>query len=1139
MSSYWKTVFRTIRESLPRFLAIFAIIALGVGFFAGLKMTSPSFYKTADSYTEEYRLYDFKLLSTIGFDDDDIESLSKVQGVQSVEGAVYQDAILLCGDTSSTVRIHTITSTVNQLELTAGRMPQSPDEIVIDGYKNDAGMIGKTLTLSQENTAECIDTVRPHEFTVVGLVRSPMYMNFQRGTTDAGSGAIDYYAYVQKDSLDADYYTEAYVYCNTGLFIYSDEYKDWAAKEQDILEAAVKDIIDVRFDSVMDDSSQELSDGIDEFNEQREDAYSELEDARETLETAYGDITDSQRQIDDGRAQLEDAGDELEAARVRLEETDNQLKSTKATLDSASSQLDSTESQLEAAKAQLDSTAAQLSSGQSAIDDARSQLEAARTQTDGAIAALNDSITGLSGKIAELGAEIDAADADPSALPADTDAMKANLAQLQLQLQSLEDNLNTAKAGQQELAAQQSALDDSQSTLDSGKAAYEDAIAQYNSGSARYSAAKAAYESGLAQYSSGLEQYNEGLDAYNSGVAEYNQNAAELDSAQDKVDSAFKDYYDGRHDYFAGVCKYETEISEAFRMNIAYGCQQLDNIERPDTYVLGRDKNVGYVCFDNDAKIVDGVASVFPVFFFAIAALVCSTTMSRMVADERGHIGTMRALGFSESAIIMKYVVYSGAASVLGCVLGYIGGIKLFPWVIWEVYAMMYGFADISFANEAWMFIMSFAISLVCTVGVTVVTCVTELNGMPAELIRPKTPAAGKRILLERITFIWKRMKFLYKVSARNVFRFKKRMMMMIVGIAGCTALLITAFGLYDSICNVVGNQYDRIMKFDIDCTFAGSYNAEGIKEAANEANHNYGKDFRYAVAEYDTAHNDGGGFIRDVGIYVADGSDVEGIFGLENFYTGDSEKWPADGEVAISSKLAEKNNVRAGDNITLTYGDDSRQIVLRVAYVFKNYTYHYCFMTPATYEAAFGQSYDPSDLLVMMNDSTVSPYDYARYLTNNYNLKSCIITNDERESFSATMEKMNYVIILVVSCAAALAFIVLFNLNNINITERIREIATLKVMGFYRKETGSYVFRENVILVFLGYLTGIPLGFALHRFVMSQIEMDMVIYDVRIAPQSFAYALVLVLLFSAIADMAMHRRIDRIDMAESLKSIE
>ena len=362
----------------------------------------------------------------------------------------------------------------------------------------------------------------------------------------------------------------------------------------------------------------------------------------------------------------------------------------------------------------------------------------------------------------------------------------------------------------------------------------------------------------------------------------------------------------------------------------------------------------------------------------------------------------------------------------------------------------------------------------------------------------------------------------------------------MIVGIAGCTSLLLTAFGLYDSVCNVVNVQYDTVMKYDVNIMFDDKYRQYEIENAAAEAVRNTGVDYEYAVVKSDSAKNNADGYVRDVGLFISDAPKLDSVFGLYDYRTNKELAWPSDGEVAISQKLAEKNKVKVGDTITLLYGDDDHEVSVKVGAIFMNYTFHYVMMTPETYRESFGKPYTPETLLISTGSKAQADcYKVASYVSDNYELKTWSVTSDSRESFSNTIERMNYVIVLVISSAAALAFIVLFNLNNINITERIREIATLKVMGFNKIETGAYVTRENIILVLIGFIAGLPLGFLLHRFVMAQITMDMVTYDVRIVPLSYVYSLAFVIAFSTVVNLIMQAKIERIDMAESLKSAE
>ena len=1136
MKPYAKTILRSIKMTLPRFLAIFAIIALGVGFFSGLKVTTPSFVHTADIYTKEYAMFDFKFLSTIGFEQEDIDEIAK-QTNCIVEGSYTADCAAFLGDTVSadTVRFLSITQNVNKLKLESGRMPEKPDEIVIDGYKVSPAHIGEKLVIADETSESARKMFKYKEYTVVGTARTPVYMNFQRGTSDEGSGTLSYFVCALPEAFDSEYFTEAYLYANTGLYIYSDEYKAWADKAEDQYGGIVEDVINKRFDRLLKDEYQKLYDGFDEFNDEIGDAWDEITDGRKELNDGKKELEDAEKEIRDNRKKLDDAKKTLDDTSKKLKAANKELTSAKVLLNAGKAQLDKGKQELVGYKAQLDN-------GQEQINNARAQLSEARKTTAAAIAELNknipvleSSIASLEAGIANTQAQIDG-ETDPdeiARLGEVLEGQKSKKSELEGQLSEAREKLAAAEQAAAGFDGQEAQINTQQEQLDAQ-------VALYNENYAKFELEKDKYDKSLAQYNKGKAEYDSGLRQYNDGLKKYKDGVKKLDDAQKEVDDGWKEYNDGVFELWKGYSEFSYAAETTFRSELVYGYVLLEAVDAPDVYTLGRDKNTGYVCFDNDSKIVDGIAAVFPIFFFAIAALVCSTTMSRMVSDERGIIGTMRALGFTDTAIVMKYAIYAGSASVLGGVLGFMGGTKLFPAVIWEVYAMMYGFTEISFKSSALLFVIALGVALICTVGVSVVTAMSALTGMPAELIRPKAPLPGKRILLERIGFIWTRMKFLHKVSARNVFRFKKRMWMMIVGIAGCTALLLTAFGLYDSICNVVNIQYDDIMKYDLQVMFDDKYRQYEIENAANAARENSGVSCEYVIVKDDVAKNSGSGYVRDLEMFISDDPNTGRIFGLTDVKTGEALPWPADGEIAVSGKLAEKNNVKVGDSVTLLYGDDEHEVTLKVGSIFTNYTFHYVMMTPATYREAFGKPYTPETVLFKTGTKTsADSYKVASYLMDNYTIKTWSSTNDSRESFAKTMERMNYVIVLVITCAAALAFIVLFNLNNINITERIREIATLKVMGFNKRETGAYVTRENVILVLLGFIVGLPLGFLLHRYVMAQIAMDMVTYQVRIVPLSYLYSLAFVLLFSTIVNLIMRAKIEKIDMAESLKSAE
>ncbi len=1111
MSAYFKVIFRSIRQSLGRFLAILLITALGVGFFTGLKVSMPSFIKTGNEYIKDNQMYDIRLISTIGFDEEDIDKLSKTDNVRACEGALFKDAEVRFADKEDyfVLRLHSFMENINMFVLEEGRLPQSGDEIVVDGYNCDASWVGKTLVVRDQ------DGLNYAEYKVVGTGRSPYYLNFQRGTSDVGNGSVSIYAYADKSAFDYEYYTEAYVKLDSDLYMYSDEYEDLAETEVDRIKT-VADIIEYdRFMELKGDAINDYEDGLTEYYDSLKDAQKELTDGVKELEDARVELIDADKELADAKIELDDAQKEISDGESKLATAGDQIEDGRKQLEEGKKTLDES-------KAALDSALAQVEEGEKYIPELqakKNELVGMREQLVPAQEQLAASVTAYE---AALASYVPFAGEEPIYTEEYLNGLKA-------QYEEVSGNLQAVEAGIAQIDAQLAAIADGRAQYEAGKAQYDAGVAEYEKNLTAFQKAESDYNSGRRDLSDGKTEYEDGLTKYEDGLKEY--------------EDGLKEYADGRIELIKGQRELGEQMASASLL-LDYYKNQIDSLEDPEVFSLGRDTNIGYVSFENDSKIVDDVAAVFPVFFFAIAALVCSTTMQRMVSDERGQIGTMRSLGYSGFAIVMKYVTYSGLASVTGCILGYLVGSKLFPAVIWKAYRMMYGFAPIVFKNDIGIFILSLIVSILCSVGATVFTCLSEFTEEPAQLVRPKAPTPGKRILLERMTFIWKRLHFLHKVSARNVFRFKKRMWMMIIGIAGCTALLLAAFGIKDSCDNLMFFQYDEIQTYDISLLFDGKPNRKKVAKELKALDEKFAKttgdEFKSesCYVTFENVKHNSKAAIREVTLIASDAENITEFINLHK--DGQSFAWPSDGKVSISMKLADTNNLKPGDKITFEYGDEGRTFELEIESVFENYVNHYALINDKTYEQAFGEDYDPSDMLIKLPSKYKDQgMTYASKFASKFDVRSWSAVAEMRKNFEGTMEQLNNIVILVIFCAGMLAFIVLFNLNNINITERVREIATLKVLGFNRGETGSYVFRENFILVFIGFLFGVPLGIVFHRFIIAQIKMDLVAYKVLILPKSYVFALILVLLFSLVVDLVMRGKIEKIDMAESLKSIE
>lgn len=602
----------------------------------------------------------------------------------------------------------------------------------------------------------------------------------------------------------------------------------------------------------------------------------------------------------------------------------------------------------------------------------------------------------------------------------------------------------------------------------------------------------------------------------------------------------YGDFIDEKKDAWDSICEervtkryqdllMQTGLTEEMVKDVS-----LSDAEDVSYYILGRETNIGYACFESDSDIVDGIAKVFPLFFVLVAVLVCMTTMNRMVEEERTLIGMLKALGYSGHTIMAKYMIYSGTAAFTGCVVGYFGGCFAFPRVIWNAYHMMYVDLKLESIFDWKLALIVLAVAMLCSLGTTWVSCRHELAETAAGLMRPKAPKAGKRVLLERIPFIWKHLKFLHKVSARNIFRYKKRFFMMIIGISGCTALLLTGFGIDDSIAGFANQQYEEIQLSDgtINLTQAmdrSSQNSLVDKLAETAENYDFVSETSWDLVEKES--------IKSVNLVLFEEPEHVGTYIDFHDSKDASIAYPGRNEAVINNALADRYDIEVGDRITIR-NSDMEVMQVTVSGIFQNHVYNYVYISPETYQEQMGEEPEYRSIYYNLKEG-LDTHEAAAELMAENQVSAVTVNQDMRERISQMMKSLDYIVFVVILAAAALAFIVLYNLTNINITERIREIATVKVLGFFRKETSSYVFRENWVLTGLGIAVGLVLGIFLHRFVMDQIHVDMVSFDVYIAPLSYVYAILLTFVFNFVVNMVMSVRLERINMAESLKSVD
>ena len=1188
-----KNLRMTIRNSLGRYIAIIAIIALGAGLFCGLRVTKVDMIATVQKYTDQQNMFDLQVAGNYGWTDRQVEKLSQVEGLSHVEGSVSMDVLLSINSTDTDpYRLISIPQQVNRIHLDAGRMPEKPSECLGDSYFMDESFIGKEIIISPQNDSDTLEALAYDRYTIVGLVNTPLFLNMQRGSTSIGSGVLKTFFYLPAEAFARDVYTGIYLTLDRDYPVYSNRYNDAMEDMSSVLEAFCDSLAQERFEEVMEEftdqiadgeqkikeGEQELADGeaklaegrldynngVAEFNTAKADTEKELNDAEQALLDAEQELERNRDDLDYGWSQLTKAQKELENNQKTVSEGKEALQEKRRLA----------EHEFSAARAELDASAAEVTSGLTQINDGLSQVNDAIAQLEETIIPLKESIAQLDEQITQLDAAISGLDTrieevEAALQQATAEGDEEAVSELRLQLEELQSQRDGYAGQRDDLAGQRSELDaqltqllptyndllSQQQELLNAKAPLDEAMAAIQAGYreldaaevdayAQLDAAEVELNQAQAQLDAAGIQIREQLDQLNDGYIqlhaaeeqlmqaweEFRQGEAEamtkLSEAKQELKDAETELLDAEQDLISG----RLELDEA-RAELEDARKELEKADEPTVYILDRNTNLGYVVFENDSDIVNGIAKIFPAFFLAVAALVCVTTMTRMVDEERTQIGILKALGYGSGSIMGKYLAYTGSASLIGCSVGMLLGTVLFPQIIWNAYCIMYNFSDqlvLSYDLATILFILISYTGL--TVLVTVYCCRRELKVVPAELIRPRAPTSGKKLLIENFGF-WRKLSFLNKVAIRNIFRYRQRLAMMLLGIGGCTALLVTGFGLNDSISGIAGSQFDQIVVYDIAVSFRDPLTVEDRTAFCSEIS---SVSEEVLFCHQSTLDIQFGDSVKNVNFVVSD-SPLQGYVNMRNRKTAVS--MPGTGEVVISIGAAENMGIKTGDRIVLRNAD-LEEMELTVSGIFDNNVYNFAIITGDTMRSLWGR--DPEIQTAFVNHlADIDVHLAGARIADTDGVLNVSINRDTADTVGGMLDALDAVIVVVVICAGLLACIVLYNLTNINIKERLREIATIKVLGFRAGETASYVFKENLVLTFVGTVLGLFAGKLLHTAVMSYVRIDMIWFDNVIAPVSYLIAAILTLLAALIVDFIMFFQLDRINMAEALKSVE
>lgn len=1090
---------REVHHTFPRFLSLLVLSALAVCFLAGLRATAPDMKLSADAYFDQQNLMDLHIASTLGLTQEDVDAIAEEEGVASVQGAYTIDALVPMDNQEMVVKVLSYSGEgdVNQPALVEGRLPEGEDECLVEPlFLELSGLsIGDTISLDT-GERDYADALSVEEVTIVGTANSPLYIALDRGSSTLGTGSVDAFLILPVESFTMDYYTDAYLLAEgaSELETYSDEYEELVDQLAQQLEPLSKERSALRYD----EASQAISDAEDELAQAEEEANQQLTDAE-------AEITSSRQELDDAKKQLEDAKKQLDSGEAQYAAGMEQLESGWQALDAASLELEDGKEQYEQGQTAYQAALALYQIQAAAVErqlETQAELEAstqARTQATQAA----------------LQAATEAALEDPlsymevyNRVYEETYQSVYDTAYAQAYAQAQENSsqwqeLQTSKAQLDQTKAQ---LDAAKAQLNQGEIEYRAGVRQLESSQRQLEASREELDQGWEDYETGLQQWEDGEKAYQEGYESYTQNRQE---AEDQLK-------DGRK-----------EVEQAKR--------DLTLLEDGEWYILDRNTNTGYVSYSMDADRIANLAAVFPLIFFLVAALVSLTTMTRMVEEQRTTIGGLKAMGFSRGSIAIKYVGYGFLSSVIGAVLGLAVGLTLLPWIICTAWSAMYTIGDIHYSFEAATSLLAAGAAVGTVTLAALLACFSTLAATPAQLMRPKAPPVGKRIFLERITPLWRKLSFHYKITLRNLFRYQKRFWMTVAGIGGCAALIVTAFGVRGSIMGVMEEQFDVLYHYSAQVGLVDEITPLELEEVEDTLSESGLVDDSLACrVETVTAQSES--YTLDCYLQTTPSQEELSRFVELRHRTDDVPVTLPDDGAVITEKMASLLGVEVGDTITL---DGESRVTITVADITEHYVQHYIYVSDTYYETLFGEAPTANTVLVDFPVEESGAGELESQLVSLDGVSSLTLLSDTADTFSSSMESVDYAVILIIFCAAALAFVVLMNLTNINITERLRELATLKVLGFYNREVSAYIYRENAILTVFGVLAGMVLGKFLHQWLILTVEVDMVMFDRVLDLSSYLWAAVLTVVFSLAVNLTARRKLRDLDMVEALKSVE
>lgn len=1117
-----------IKRSIARYLSILLIVALGVAFFSGIRASQPDMKVSADRYYDDTRLMDIRVLSTMGLTDEDVDAIRQVKGISKAEPAYSADVLCNARDAEVVVKVMSLTENLNKINVIDGRLPEDSSECLADtqfladtGYK-----IGDTVEF-HSGTKDSLDkSLKTSEFKIVGAGNSSYYLSFERGNSSIGNGKISSFIMVPAGAFNMEAYTEIYALAAGAAELtgYTDEYDD-------TVEAAVNNIKEIadtreqaRYDQLLKDPRNEIEDARTELAKKEADTNKELADAADKIESGKNDIKDGETKLSKGK-------EDLKKGKAELDENKQKLNASEAKLTAGEKELNASEAALKKGREQLEGKRKEYQTGVTALAAGYKQWNESLDGWNTEYKGLEENETALEAAMEELNKQKAELEPAKDLYPEQWQQLLAQEDTLVKQQTKLKAGRATLEQSKTELDAAGLKLDQEQEKLNAADKALTKEEQKVKTGESTIVEKRQEIEKGKAEIASGQSKIEKAEEEIKASETLLQENEKELTKAKATLEDKEKEYREG-------VETADKEFSEA-RQKIDDSEAKLKDIDYPEWYVLDRNSIQTYVEYGQDSERIGNIGKVFPVIFFLVAALVSLTTMTRMVEEQRTQIGTLKALGYRKGSIAGKYILYSLSASLLGSIIGVLIGEWILPQVIITAYVILYkSLPAVITPYNFYYGATSTLIAVACTTLAAYFSCYKELMSTPAQLMRPAAPKLGKRVIFERMPWLWKRLNFTSKATVRNLLRYKKRFFMTVFGIGGCMSLLLVGFGLKDSIGAMSDIQYVELWHQDATITVKDD-SSDGETE---DLLHKLREDDRIkeAASVLDIAVDVGNGSLsKSTSLIVP--KDINTINDYVVFRDRITHKAAhlSDEGIIITEKLASLLKVSPGDSVLIKNGDTD-SVKVTVTDIVENYMLHYIFMPPRLYEKLYGNPPEYNKIYIKLPDNrAIDEKTFASDMLNHDTVTSIVFTSEFQKQIGDMLNSLNLVVYVLIIAAGLLAFIVLYNLNNININERKRELATLKVLGFQDMEVAAYVYRENIMLTVIGSLAGVVMGILLHRLVILTTEIDNIMFGRNIKPVSYLLSILLTFGFSVFVNYVMFYKLRKIDMVESLKSVE